>query len=214
MADFVYEDLLPIGADETPYRLLTTDGRARRRRAGRAHASSRSSPEALRLLTETAMHDIAHYLRPGAPAAAAPTSSTTRRRATTTSSSRSTCSRTPTSPPAACCRCARTPARRSSWASAASTCSRRARDERGDQPRACTTPTPASTCATRRWRRSRRGRRRTPAPTCPAQVELYADTARRATRRSTSSSSWPRAAARPTRATSTRRPRRSSTPTR
>ena len=26
MADFAYEDLLPIGADETPYRLLTTDG--------------------------------------------------------------------------------------------------------------------------------------------------------------------------------------------
>ena len=26
MTDFAYEDLLPIGDDETPYRLLTTDG--------------------------------------------------------------------------------------------------------------------------------------------------------------------------------------------
>ena len=26
MAEFEYSDLLPIGADETPYRLLTTEG--------------------------------------------------------------------------------------------------------------------------------------------------------------------------------------------
>ena len=26
MTDFSYEDLLPVGADETPYRLLTTQG--------------------------------------------------------------------------------------------------------------------------------------------------------------------------------------------
>ncbi len=64
MADFVYEDLLPISADETPYRLLTTDGvRAVEGPGGRTFLEV--DPEALRLLTETAMHDIAHYLRPG-----------------------------------------------------------------------------------------------------------------------------------------------------
>ncbi|WP_256794757.1 fumarate hydratase [Terrabacter sp. Ter38] len=63
MADFAYEDLLPIGADETPYRLLTTDGvRAVDGPGGRTFLEV--DPEALRLLTETAMHDIAHYLRP------------------------------------------------------------------------------------------------------------------------------------------------------
>jgi len=64
MADFSYEDLLPIGADETPYRLLTTEGvRAVEGPGGRTFLEV--EPEALRLLTETAMHDIAHYLRPG-----------------------------------------------------------------------------------------------------------------------------------------------------
>ena len=64
MADFAYEDLLPIGADETPYRLLTTDGvRSVDGPGGRTFLEV--DPEALRLLTETAMHDIAHYLRPG-----------------------------------------------------------------------------------------------------------------------------------------------------
>src|SRR6476660_836934 len=64
MAEFAYEDLLPIGADETPYRLLTTEGvRAVDGHGGRTLLEV--DPEALRLLTETAMHDIAHYLRPG-----------------------------------------------------------------------------------------------------------------------------------------------------
>nr|WP_304650679.1 fumarate hydratase [Terrabacter sp. MAHUQ-38] len=64
VTDFQYEDLLPIGADETPYRLLTTDGvRAVDGPDGRTFLEV--DPEALRLLTETAMHDIAHYLRPG-----------------------------------------------------------------------------------------------------------------------------------------------------
>jgi fumarate hydratase class I len=64
VAEFAYEDLLPIGADETPYRLLTTEGvRTVEGPGGRTFLEV--DPEALRLLTETAMHDIAHYLRPG-----------------------------------------------------------------------------------------------------------------------------------------------------
>ena len=64
MAEFSYEDMLPIGADETPYRLLTREGvRAVEGPGGRTFLEV--EPEALRLLTETAMHDIAHYLRPG-----------------------------------------------------------------------------------------------------------------------------------------------------
>ena len=63
MADFAYEDLLPVGADETPYRLLTTEGvEVVDGPGGRTFLEV--APEALRLLTETAMHDIAHYLRP------------------------------------------------------------------------------------------------------------------------------------------------------
>jgi len=64
VAEFAYEDLLPIGSDETPYRLLTTEGvRAVDGPGGRTFLEV--DDEALRLLTETAMHDIAHYLRPG-----------------------------------------------------------------------------------------------------------------------------------------------------
>lgn len=63
MADFAYEDLLPVGSDATPYRLLTTEGvRTVEGPGGRTFLEV--DPEALRLLTETAMHDIAHYLRP------------------------------------------------------------------------------------------------------------------------------------------------------
>ncbi len=63
MTAFHYEDLLPIGSDETPYRLLSTDGvRLVDGPGGRVFLEV--DAEALRLLTDTAMHDIAHYLRP------------------------------------------------------------------------------------------------------------------------------------------------------
>ncbi len=63
MTEFAYADLLPVGADETPYRLLTTEGvEVVEGPGGRRFLDV--SPEALRMLTETAMHDIAHYLRP------------------------------------------------------------------------------------------------------------------------------------------------------
>jgi len=62
MPEFAYSDLLPIGPDQTEYRLLTTGGVSTVEAAGRTFLQV--EPEALRLLTETAMHDIAHYLRP------------------------------------------------------------------------------------------------------------------------------------------------------
>jgi tartrate/fumarate subfamily iron-sulfur-dependent hydro-lyase alpha chain len=63
MSDFEYTDLLPVGADETPYRLLTTEGVSVVEAAGRSFLQV--EPEALRLLTFEAMRDIAHLLRPG-----------------------------------------------------------------------------------------------------------------------------------------------------
>ena len=60
---FTYEDLLPIGPDQTEYRLLSTEGVSTVEGPG-GRSFLQVEPEALRLLTETAMHDIAHYLRP------------------------------------------------------------------------------------------------------------------------------------------------------
>jgi len=60
--EFLYSDLLPTGPDETPYRLLTTEGVETVEAAGRRFL--RVEPAVLRQLTAEAMHDIAHYLRP------------------------------------------------------------------------------------------------------------------------------------------------------
>jgi len=63
MPEFAYTDILPLGPDETPYRLLTTEGVSTVEVDGRTFL--RVEPEALRLLTETAIRDIQHLLRPG-----------------------------------------------------------------------------------------------------------------------------------------------------
>jgi fumarate hydratase class I len=64
MSAFTYQELLPAGHhDDTPYRLLTTDGVSTFDAAGRTFLSV--APEALTLLTREAMVDIAHLLRPG-----------------------------------------------------------------------------------------------------------------------------------------------------
>jgi fumarate hydratase, class I len=60
--DFAYSDLLPIGPDDTPYRLVTTEGVSTFEANGRTFLQV--EPEAIRRLTAEAMHDIAHYLRP------------------------------------------------------------------------------------------------------------------------------------------------------
>lgn len=63
MAEFAYEDLLPIGPDRTEYRLLSTDGVSTVEGPG-GRTFLQVSPRALQTLTDEAMHDIAHYLRP------------------------------------------------------------------------------------------------------------------------------------------------------
>jgi len=60
--EFRYSDLLPTGADDTPYRLLSPEGVSTFEANGRTFLQV--EPSALRLLTAEAMHDISHYLRP------------------------------------------------------------------------------------------------------------------------------------------------------
>ncbi len=62
-APFDYTDLLPVGDDPTEYRLLTTEG-VRSVEGPDGRSFLQVDGEALRLLAETAMHDISHYLRP------------------------------------------------------------------------------------------------------------------------------------------------------
>ena len=63
MPEFAYTDLLPLGPDETPYRLLTTEGVSTVEAGGRTFLQV--EPSALRLLAATAIRDIQHLLRPG-----------------------------------------------------------------------------------------------------------------------------------------------------
>ena len=106
---FTYVDLLPTGPDPTEYRLLTTEGVSTVQGPG-GRTFLQVEPEALRLLTDTAMHDIAHQLRPAHlaqlraivddPEASADD------RFVSMDLLRNACASA-----AACCRCARTPAR-------------------------------------------------------------------------------------------------------
>ncbi len=63
MGDFEHVEVLPLGEDTTPYRLLTTEGVSTVEAAGRRFLQV--EPEAITLLTRQAMRDIAHLLRPG-----------------------------------------------------------------------------------------------------------------------------------------------------
>jgi len=111
MPTFAFQEILELGDHhDTPYRKLTGDHVSTFTARGQTFLEV--APEALTLLTKTAMRDIAHLLRPGHLAQlrailddpeAPPT----------IGSSRSSCSRTRASPRAASCPGARTPARRS-----------------------------------------------------------------------------------------------------
>ena len=60
--EFAYTDILPIGPDDTAYRLLTTDGISTFDAGGTRFL--RLEPEVLTTITAEAMRDIAHLLRP------------------------------------------------------------------------------------------------------------------------------------------------------
>ncbi|WP_324290049.1 fumarate hydratase [Pyxidicoccus sp. MSG2] len=63
MNDFQFQEMLPLGKDETPFKLLTKDHVSTFEAAGRTFVQV--EPEGLTLLTREAMRDIAHLLRPG-----------------------------------------------------------------------------------------------------------------------------------------------------
>ncbi len=63
MSDFQFQEILPLGKDEIPYRLLTSDHVSTFEAAGKTFLQV--EPQALTLLTREAMRDIAHFLRPG-----------------------------------------------------------------------------------------------------------------------------------------------------
>ncbi|TLK50852.1 MULTISPECIES: fumarate hydratase [Glutamicibacter] len=63
MPEFRYEDLLPIGEDNTPYRKISSDG-VNVATGPDGKKFLQVSPQALELLAETALRDISHYLRP------------------------------------------------------------------------------------------------------------------------------------------------------
>lgn len=62
MTEFAFQDLLPTGPTDTPYRLLTTEGVSTFEANGLEFL--RVDPAALTLLAAQAMVDIAHFLRP------------------------------------------------------------------------------------------------------------------------------------------------------
>ncbi len=62
MIEFTYEELLPLGKDDTRYRLLTTDHVSTARFEGQTVL--KVAPKGLELLAESAFKDVSHLLRP------------------------------------------------------------------------------------------------------------------------------------------------------
>ena len=63
MSDPAFHELFPLGEDDTPYRKLTGDFVSTASFEGQRIV--KVEPQALTVLTRTAMRDIAHLLRPG-----------------------------------------------------------------------------------------------------------------------------------------------------
>ena len=90
MADFLYEDLLPIGDDTTEYRLLTTEG-VSTVEGPDGRTFLQVEPEAMRLPDRNGAARHLSLPAHGSPDATREQSSTIPKRRTTTSSSRSIC---------------------------------------------------------------------------------------------------------------------------
>ncbi len=63
MTDFAYQEILPVGPDDTPYRLLTKDHVSTFEARGQRFLAVEK--EALTLLAAEAVRDVSHLLRPG-----------------------------------------------------------------------------------------------------------------------------------------------------
>src|SRR5690606_41994444 len=63
MTEFRHQTLLPLGPDDTQYRQVTAEHVSVADFNG--HEILQVAPQALTLIAEEAMRDIAHYLRPG-----------------------------------------------------------------------------------------------------------------------------------------------------
>ncbi len=63
MSDYVHHTMFPLGADETPYRKLTSDYVSVSEFEGKEII--KVDPEAIKLMTFEAFKDISHLLRPG-----------------------------------------------------------------------------------------------------------------------------------------------------
>ena len=66
-AEFLYSDLLPTGPDDTPYRLVTSEGVSTvdvPQPDGSTRSFLQVDPAVIQQLTSEAMHDVSHYLRP------------------------------------------------------------------------------------------------------------------------------------------------------
>ncbi len=63
MSTFEFQEILPLGHDDTPFRLVTRDHVSTFEAQGKTFL--KVEPEALTLLAKEAMRDIAHLLRPG-----------------------------------------------------------------------------------------------------------------------------------------------------
>ncbi|WP_319523880.1 fumarate hydratase [uncultured Desulfosarcina sp.] len=62
MVEFNYSELLPLGKDDTPYRLLTTEHVSTARFEGQTVL--KVAPEGLEMLAQAAFRDVSHLLRP------------------------------------------------------------------------------------------------------------------------------------------------------
>jgi hypothetical protein len=195
-----FQEILPLGKDETPYRLVTKEHVGTFEAGGRTFLEV--GPEALTQLAYEAMRDIAHKLRPGHLSQLRkiledPSASANDRFVALDLLKNANIAAGGVLP-----MCQDT--------GTAIVMGKRGQNvltQGGDEAalsRGIAQAYETSTCATRSSRRSTCGRRRTRATT-----SLRRSSSTRPMATPTSFSSWPRAAARRTRATSTRRPRRS-----
>jgi fumarate hydratase class I len=207
--EFRYSDLLPThgsnGADETPWRLITTEGVSTFEADGQTFL--RVSPEAIQALTAEAMHDISHYLRPGTWRSCA-RSSTTPRRPATTVSWRSTCCKNVNISAGGVLPMCQDTGTAIVMGKKSSGCSRGTDDGEAISRGVYDAYTKLNLRYSQLAPLTTYEEKNT-GTNLPAQIEIYSTP--QATSPSTSSCSWPRAAGRPTSRSCSRRPRRCST---